>query len=164
MTTATENSHNAQQSTSMIKIKQYRVHEDKETIRSDEIEDLENKVKNVEFMTEEDLVKRNKLSDRLERLQRFERLDHSAKLDLLEQLDRMLHLDHRVDPGAFAAPFLHSDARADSEWFESAPFVPQIQTALQLPSPPDSRQSSVPVLAALSSDKSSSQSSTGLWI
>ena len=51
MTTATENSHNTQQSTSMIKIRHYRVHEDKEAIRSDEIRDLESKMKNVEFMT-----------------------------------------------------------------------------------------------------------------
>jgi citrate lyase synthetase len=51
MTTATENSHNAQPSTSMIEIRHYRVHEDKEVIRSDEIRDLESKMKNVEFMT-----------------------------------------------------------------------------------------------------------------
>jgi hypothetical protein len=35
----------------MIKIRHYRVHEDKETIRSDEIRDLESKMKNIEFMT-----------------------------------------------------------------------------------------------------------------
>jgi hypothetical protein len=56
MTTATGNSHNAQQSTSMIKIRHYRVHEDKKAIRSDEIKDLESKMKNVKFMTHSLLI------------------------------------------------------------------------------------------------------------